>query len=410
MRAMMTAKLWHRVLATILVPFLMTPVFASSEKVLYTFAGGADGSEPYAGLVMDAAGNLYGTTYLGGNGFGTVFQLTPGSGGTWTESVIYSFTGAKDGSNPAAAVILDAAGNLYGTTAGGGASGQGTAFKLTRGSGGTWTESVLHSFAFGSVTGDKPLGALVFDAAGNLYGTTNSGSTNDYGAVFELSPAGGGKWTAAALHVFNSNGHDGTTPAAGLILDAAGNLYGTTSGGGSKGYGVVFMLTKGTNGKWTETLLHTFNPANGHDGANPLGSVTFDSAGNLYGTTSSGGTGIFYGIVYKLTLGTDSKWTETVLRAFNDDSGGGEPLANVILDAAGNVYGTAHTGGTAGVAFKLTLGTDGKWHETVLHNFKNGSDGSRPFCGLVWDATGHLYGTTQMGGTSGLGTVFQIAP
>jgi len=385
--------------------------FASTEKVLYNFTGTPDGDEPYAGVVFDVSGNLYGTTHYGGaNKDGSVYKLTPGTGGKWTETVIYSFTGGNDGYSPYGDLIVDASGSLYGTAQQGGTLGHGVVFKLTLGTGGKWTQSVLNNFGSGT-EGSMPTGSLVFDTAGNLYGTTYSGSTFSYGAVYELSPATGGRWSVHTLHIFNNNGHDGTDPLAGLILDSAGNLYGTTKYGGANNNGVVFELTKGTNGKWTETLLHTFNPANGKDGALPIGRLIMDSAGNLYGTTSSGGAGIFYGIVYELSKNTSGKWVETVIHGFGDSSDGGEPQSSLAIDSAGNIYGTTYAGGTAGgVLFKFTKGSTGKWTETVLHNFGLQSDGKNSDSSLIWDAAGNLYGTTQNGGTGGVGVVFEVTP
>ncbi|MFI5115931.1 MAG: choice-of-anchor tandem repeat GloVer-containing protein, partial [Terriglobales bacterium] len=265
---------------------------AAQEKVLYTFQGGTgDGAFPQAGLIFDTAGNLYGTTSLGGAyGFGTVFELTPTAGGTWTEKVLYSFKNdGTDGSNPKAGVIFDAAGNLYGTTSLGGAgvcqgAGCGTVFELTPAAGGTWTEKVLHSFG-GATDGVIPEAGLIFDAAGNLYGTTGYGGPYNWGTVFELTPAAGGTWTENVLYSFQG-GADGAGPAAGLVFDAAGNLYGTTEVGGAgvcqgNGCGTVFELTPAAGGTWTENVLYRFQ--SGADGANPYDALIFDAAGNLYG-------------------------------------------------------------------------------------------------------------------------------
>lgn len=384
---------------------------AASEQVLYSFTDGADGGDPVAGLVFDGAGNLYGTTYYGGSSdYGTVFELTPGGGGKWTESVLFSFTGGKDGGEPNAGLIFDAAGNLYGTTYLGGAHGHGTAFMLSPKGGGKWTEKVLHSFS-GGKDGGRPSASLIFDAAGNLYGTTAEGGKYEYGAAFMLVPPGvNGKWTVTTLHSFNANGKDGYTPLAGLVFDATGNLYGTTWAGGKDKNGIVFELTPGANGKWTETIIHNFNPANGKDGSSPVAGLIFDAAGNLYSTTPSGGSNRFYGIVFELTPGANGKWTETILHTFDDVNGGGEPNAGLIWDAAGNLYGTTVTGGTAGVLFELTLGGNGKWKETVLHDFKGGKDGGEPYASVIFDAAGNLYGTTKIGGPDSSGTVFELTP
>jgi uncharacterized repeat protein (TIGR03803 family) len=279
--------------------------------VLYRFAGGNDGANPYAGLILDAAGNLYGTTSSGGaNGFGgTVFKLTPNKDGTWSESVLYSFcsfTNCTDGGFPYAGVILDHAGNLYGTTVYGGNSANncnggnlncGVVYKLTPKSGGGWTESVLYNFTGGS-DGGAPPGGLIFDQSGNLYGTaqeSNAGSCSfGCGVAFELTP-NGGSWTESVLHQFR--GRDGGFPAAGLTFDAAGNLYGTTEvDGPGTTNGVVFKLTPNSSGGWRETVVHAFQ---NRPGSSPRAAVVFDAAGNLYGTTYGDGTATF-GSVFEI--------------------------------------------------------------------------------------------------------------
>ena len=260
--------------------FELTPAGGGTwtEKVLYSFGNGTDGTDPAAGLIFDAAGNLYGTTQTGGtHSGGMVFELTPAAGGTWTEKVLYNF-GGTDGDQPAAGLVFDAAGNLYGTTYVGGTSDKGTVFELTPAGGGTWTEKVLYNF--NGTSGAIPQAGLIFDAAGNLYSTTFAGGTYNLGTLFELTPAGGGTWTEQVLHSFG-NGTDGSGPWAGLIFDAAGNLYGTTRYGGSYGGGTVFRLNA-----QGETLLYSFS---GADGKNPIAGLALDAAGNLYGTTYLGG-------------------------------------------------------------------------------------------------------------------------
>ena len=322
-----------------------------TETVLYSFnwnGNGTDGTNPGGGLIFDAAGNLYGTTVYGGTyGYGTVFELTPAAGGTWTEKVLWSFGNGTDGANPGGGLIFDAAGNLYGTTVYGGTYGYGMVFELTPAAGGTWTEKVLWSFGNGT-DGYQPFAGLIFDAAGNLYGTTVSGGTYLYnGTVFELTPAAGGGWTEQVLHSFNYNGTDGIWPYAGLIFDAAGNLYGTTDSGGAYGDGTVFELMPGQGGIWTEGVLYSFlcSPFNCTDGYSPQAGLIFDAAGNLYGTTSEGGT-YHYGTVFELTPAAGGGWTETVLYSFGNGTDGVGPVAGLIFDAAGNLYGTTAYGGT----------------------------------------------------------------
>jgi uncharacterized repeat protein (TIGR03803 family) len=365
---------------------------APAETVLYSFTGGSDGAIPQAGLIADSSGNLYGTTNASGAFFsGVVFKLAPNR----IETVLHAFTGGGDGANPQAGLISDGSGNLYGTTAKGGPSGNGVVFKLSPG--GTYT--VLHSFT-GS-DGGTPEASLIADSSGNLYGTTEAGGPPAQscgglgcGVVFKLSPGG----TYTVLHSFAGGSIDGANPAAGLIADSKGNLYGTTAKGGPSGNGVVFKL--GPDG--TETVLHAFT---GSDGANPE-ALLADSKGNLYGTTISGG-GSGAGVVFKLSPGG----TYTVLQAFCSISSSGcnegtNPTAGLTADSSGNLYGTTSSGGPSfeGTVFKLSDGT-----YTVLYSFTGGSDGANPQAGLIADSKGNLYGTTNGGGASGNGTVFELA-
>jgi uncharacterized repeat protein (TIGR03803 family) len=384
----------------------VTPGWAASrEKVLYAFDGRRDGSSPGA-VIFDAAGNLYGTTSSGGNyqcdryfGCGTVFKLKPGLRGKWSKSVLHTFAG-KDGAYPSD-LIFDAAGNLYGVTvSGGGAKGYGTVFKLAPSANGRWTETVLH--VFNNQDGGLPASSLIFDKAGNLYGTTQVGGAHGFGTVFKLAPGVSGKWTETVLHSFN--GKDGNNPSSALIFDLFGNLYGTTEAGGNVNYcspngcGTVFKLAPGTAGKWTHTVLHSFV---GRDGSIPTSSLVLDTGGNLYGTTLFGGdlnsatcSGYGCGTVFELAPGSNGCWTEKVLHKFRGWTDGFYPRASVIFDAAGNLYGTTWYGSNV---FKLAPGANGKWTETVLIYF-NSNDGSFPSAGLVFDASGNLYGTTDYGG------------
>jgi uncharacterized repeat protein (TIGR03803 family) len=225
-----------------------------TEKILHNFNSNVnDGREPYAGLIFDKARNLYGTTFNGGAyGNGTVFKLKPNADGSWTESVLHSFnSNGTDGTNSYAGLIFDKARNLYGTTFNGGAYGNGTVFKLKPNADGSWTESVLHSFNPNGTDGTNPHAGLIFDTSGNLYGTTVVAAP-EYGAVFELMPKAGGRWTEKVLHTFNQK--DGAEPYAGLVFDGSGNLYGTTYQGGADGAGTVFELTPTAGGSWTETM------------------------------------------------------------------------------------------------------------------------------------------------------------
>lgn len=261
------------------------------EFVIHRFGSGTDGAQPIGGVVLDSAGNFYGTTSLGGAyGNGTVFEEKH-SGHGWVESVIYSFTGGNDGTNPPAGVTLDAHGNLYGTTSLGGANGGGVVYEISP-SGSGWTQTVLYTFQ-GLSDGQNPVGGLVLDGAGNLYGTTFDGGINGGGTVYELSPSSGG-WTFTTLYSF-SGGYGG--PYNKLTLDGKGNIYGFTNAEGANGLGSVFKLTP-ANGSWTFTDLYDF--IGGSDGASPYGSVAVDSNGNVFGTAVVGGSQN-QGVVFEIT-------------------------------------------------------------------------------------------------------------
>ena len=384
--------------------FKLTPSGSGYTKtVLYNFCSQTnctDGANPYAGVIEDTSGNFFGTTYNGGaNGGGTVFKLTP-SGNRYTESVLYNFcsqsqgsAACTDGVNPYAGLIEDASGNLYGTTNLGGTGltlvngvyAYGTVFMLAP-SGGGYNYTVLYNFCPPSSTafctdGAAPNATLIEDASGNLYGTTVLGGTGapdcvgtPCGTVFKLSPNGSG-YTETVLYSFCSQGGtnctDGSYPyGAGLIEDASGNLYGTTSAGGvnscdTPGCGTVFELSPSGNG-YTETVLHSFDYT---DGASPDAGLIEDASGNLYGTTSNGGTGLSWlcagcasGTVFKLSPNGNG-YTETVLYSFCSQGGsnctdGAVPMAGVIQDASGNLYGTTEFGGANGIdwgsVFKLS--------------------------------------------------------
>ena len=389
---------------------------SGSENALYSFAGGSDPKLPYAGLIFDKAGNLYGTAEFGGSdNQGAVFEITRSAGGSWTENILYNFTGSSDGGQPYASLVFDAAGDLYGTTNFGGSSncnlGCGTVFKLTPGSSG-WTESVLYTFTGGN-DGREPSARLLLDAAGNLYGTTllggniNSACSSGCGTVFKLTHGSSG-WTESVVYPF-TGGADGASPYDGLAFDAAGNLYGTTYAGGTSGNGTVFKLSPGSNG-WTETVLHAFS--GGYDGKHPYGDLILDAAGNLYGTAFQGGAG--FGVVFELLPDSKRGWHERVLHAFYNRPAG-NPVAGLVMDPTGNLYGTAMLGasetsctGGCGSLFKLSPTAGGGWIYAVVHRFGHGSDGYRPTGDLVLDAAENIYGTTQAGGAQGSGLVFQI--
>jgi uncharacterized repeat protein (TIGR03803 family) len=262
-----------------------------AETILYAFGGGSEGADPFWGVALDSSGNMYGTTQdTGSSSFGNVYELVPASSGTWAENVLHSFTGGNDGATPWTTVTLDGAGSVYGVTGGGGAHDYGVVFKLTPGSNGIWTEKVLFAFSGGG-PGSAPYGGLVLDGAGNLYGVSNY-------SVFELTPGSNGAWTQKLLYSF-SGGSDGAYPLAPLIFDKSGNLYGTTNTGGHH-LGTVFELSLGSNGVWTEKVLHRFSPSGG-DGVNPNAArLVLDIKGNLYGTTQLGGASN-RGVVFEVT-------------------------------------------------------------------------------------------------------------
>jgi uncharacterized repeat protein (TIGR03803 family) len=389
---------------------------SGSENMLYNFAGGNDPKLPYAGLVFDKAGNLYGTAEFGGTyNQGAVFEITPNQNGIWTESVLYNFTGGADGAQPAGGLIFDAAGNLYGTTNYGGnvncSLGCGTVFKLTPASG-SWTETVLYTFT-GGTDGREPNARLLFDATGNLYGTTvlggdiDSACSSGCGTVFKLT-ANSGNWTESVLYAF-TGAADGASPYDGLTFDAAGNLYGSTYGGGASGYGTIFKLAPTSSG-WTETVLRSFK---GYDGKYPYGDVMLDAAGNIYGTAFQGG-GTGFGVVFELQPNGKGGWRERLLHGFGDLPAA-NPVAGLVMDAGGNLFGTTMQGasqslcgGGCGTLFKLAPNTGGTWTYSVVHQFGQGTDGYHPTGDLILDAVGNLYGTTQAGGADGSGVVFEI--
>ena len=376
---------------------------AQTEKTLYRFQAG-DGVFPNANLVADAAGNLYGTNVYGGAyADGAVFEMLrpTAPGQPWTQTVLHSFDGA-DGINPIGGVIFDSAGNLYGATFLGGSSNYGTVYELSPPSSGgaTWTLTVLYNFQ-GSPDAGQPADSLTFDAKGNLYGTTEYDGVC-CGTVFELSPpsVSGGAWTESVLYSY-TGGTDGMEPVGGVVLDAAGNLYGTTFAGGhtppcTNACGIVFRLSPpGAPGaSWTETVLHRFKGK--LDGIQPFGGVIF-SHGFLYGTTSGGGTSSA-GTVYQMVPATGEK---KIIYNFGVLFDGQGPSSSLAVDKAGNLYGTTNSGGTAndGTVFRLSPQADGTWAETVLYSFLDQGDGYAPFAGVTVHKS-VLYGTTTLGGSA----------
>jgi uncharacterized repeat protein (TIGR03803 family) len=386
-----------------------------SANILYSFHGVSDGGNPGSQPVFDNQGNLYGTTEIGGKstkcslGCGIVFRLAPNQSGGWTESTIHTFNGGLDGGTPMAGLYLGTTGNLYGTTRFGGVPNQGTVFELAPASGGTWIESIV--FAFPSTDGQLPLGSLTADSVGSLYGTTNGGGsgacpypyTQGCGTVFKLTPIGDGKWLYKVIYNFTGQNGDGIGPTSAVVLDSAGNVYGTTNSGGSKNLGTVFKLTPSGSGKWTETILYSFGSNNNNDGFGPNGLVR-DSAGNLYGTTYGGGdSNVFYchdtcGTVFELSPNSNGGWTEKILYSFTGYGDGENPQVGPTIDSNGNLYGTAE------LAFKLSPNSTGSWTETVISpsDFYSWST-------LTFDSTGNLYGVGGPG-ANGYGDLFELSP
>lgn len=421
---------------------------AMTETILHSFVSLPQGANPQSNLVADSTGNLYGTTYGGGNyGQGTVFEVTADSGGKWRERVLYTFSGGSDGGNPAAGLIFDGAGNLYGTTSNGGAVGQngcyyygcGVVFELSPVGNGDWAESVLWSFAGGN-DGNQPLAGLAIDHSGNLFGTTYYGGSDYWGDVFKLTPNGDGTWTESILYTF-TDGTDGGGPAASLTFDSSGAIYGTTQYGGNVncdsyapkrdiyGCGTVFRLIKNSDNSWSETVLHSFLIT---DGGFPVANVIFDSAGSLYGTTASGPGLCGCGTVFRLSPNSDGSWTHTMLYNFEGGPDGRTPVAGLIFGNEGRIYGTTMLGGgspycgggeACGTVFELSQNKGGAWREKVIFRFaaESANSGADPVAGLLMDRAGNLYGTTAGGGisvaycyqpgyTEGCGTVFRLTP
>ncbi len=376
------------------------PVIAPSApkyQVLHAFTGGKDGGGLYSGLLLDKQGDVYGTA------INTAFELTPHANGKWSLKVLHTFGEGNDGSGPQGPLIFGAAGNLYGATTTGGARHWGTVFRLTAGADG-WRETVLHSFGF-TKYGCCPWAGVIMDSSSNLYGTA--------GVAFELSPTADG-WKETVLHDFTGQNGDGSDAYAGLILDAAGNLYGETAMGGTGtgcggGCGTVYELQPTSDG-WKEHILHDFGTG-GDNMAYPEGPLVLDNAGNLYGT-AGGGTHAD-GAVYKLTLQSDGRWKSTIIHSFTGGANGQSVGGGVVMDKAGNLYGTTTAGGSpnceCGLVYKLSPSAGGKWNFKVLHTFV-GTDGAQPVGELILDDKGNLYGNTITGGAGGYGVAFELTP
>lgn len=412
------------IVLALLIVLAEIPTQAQTLTTIAAFSG-SNGAAPDAGLVADAAGNLYGTTQLGGNtgcqsqlGCGTVFKLSP-SGTGWTLTTIYKFHGAADGWWPISTLLLGSDGSLYGTTwyggvvnAGGHGSGYGTVFKMTPpteacGDSCSWTHTVIYAFTGGSDGGIPNPGNLTFDGAGNIYGTTEGGGVHHSmclfgymgcGVVYKLTPSATG-WIESVVYTF-TGAEDGSDPLSGVTFDQNGNIYGTASEGGSGGYGTVFELSPSAAG-WKETTLHSFD---GHDGVYPVGGLIFDESGNLYGTTSGSvtqGGGTFF------EFPVSNGFQFTLLYTFQAQTA---PTANLIL-SNGNFYGTSNNGGTIGWGDVFVLmQKSSNWSAVSLYNFTAGNDGASPYGNVVLGANGAIYGTTNGSGLYSDGTVYELTP
>lgn len=422
------------VLAGLLPAFSSGASPASAEKVIYSFTGGADGAQPLSDLILDSEGNLYGTTNLGGIiggacgrfGCGTVFELKR-SGSGWTADVLHSFLGGLDGTRPAAGLIFDGAGNLYGSTEFGGIGDRGTVFKLTPDSHRKWTESIIYSFPSDGSAGFSVQEHLTFDAQGNLYGATSEGGQNNKlcaangcGAVFELTHQADGSWAETTIHAF-TGAPDGGSPSSGLALDA-GSFYGVTEYGGigtcryiypggdyAGGCGTAYRLTHNSDGSWTENVIYSFVGGGGR-GKDASGGVLFDDKGHLLGTSLAGGDG--FGTVFELEHIPGRGWQEDEVHIFYGAPDGAAPTGTMIADANGDLFGVTNTEGRrrgSSIVFRLQH-SGNAWKEKILHTFSGTPDGGNPSAGLVSDSQGHLYGTTSAGGSNNLGAVYEITP
>ena len=421
-----------------IIRLLCTAIFATSVlaqaqtyTVLHSFTGGtggADGADPYAGLTQDSGGNLYGTTYYGGNGqckdnvgCGVVFKLSH-RGSSWITTVLYALGGQPDGQYPTDRVVVGPDGALYGTTSEGGTGscegyhGCGTVFKLQPpptvcgALSCLWKETILYSFSSRN-DGYYPYGEVAFDHAGNLYGTTlrGGGSVNciddGCGTAFQLTPNANGTWTKNTIHIFQGGTGDGASPGAGVVVDQSGNLYGTTRSGGSgacdRGCGTAFELTPGSLG-WNERLLHSFT--GGADGGDP-GQLTFDGTGNIWGFTDGGSEG--GGAIFELLPLQGGGASFSVQYTFSTGQGYSNPLT---IDANGNIYASAYAGGAnrLGAIYSLTH-SGNSWNYAILYSIGFGSGQGEPIGNVARDAQGNIYGATLDGG-NGFGVIYELTP
>jgi uncharacterized repeat protein (TIGR03803 family) len=414
-----TMKRISILLIAIACSLVLTAAAQDTVKTLLQF----NGTESEGNLIFDSAGNLYGTT---GDQYSpsliTVFQLNPNRDGTWTENVLWTSIGGDEPLNVRPGVVLDASGNLYGVSRYGGTYGCGAVFVLTHETSGSWPETNLFNFDCAD-TGAYAVGGVTFDTSGNLYGTTPQGGTYGQGIVYQLVPGSDGTWTENVLHNF-TGGSDGAYPDHPyLIFDSAGNLYGSAAEGGEgtcplfgvSTCGTIFKMAPQAGGTWDFTVLHTFT--GGSDGGNPEGTLVFDKSGNLYGTTYGGGTHDF-GVAFELIPHPDGNWSERVLHAFKGGGDGTYPLGGLIFDAAGNLYGGTFQGGNdqcglagnpigCGVVYELSPKSTGGWTEDVLVRL-HGAPNSTPINDLVMDSLGNLYGSAAGYDMGASGSIYKV--
>jgi len=393
----------------VLAAFAAFPARAATTDVVYSFAGDEDGEYTDTDLVMDASGNIYGTSVQGGTfSSGTVWRLSP-SGDTWVHTVLYNFTGGADGGEPYKGVTLDASGNLYGTAVTGGSGGCeggcGVVYKLTN-TNGTWTQSVVHAFT--GEDGSGPGAGLTIGDDGDIYGMTPTGGALGLGTIFRLHQKKNGTWTLEDIHTF-TGGADGTAGSVGRLVFRGGHIYGTAVAGGAYGEGTVYELTPARHGEWPFRTIYSFKGP--PDGGFAYGGMVFDGLGNLYGTAYHGGANDF-GCVFQLTPRQNGEWKESVLYSFKGGKDGESSIGNLVLDQSGNLYGTTSAGGSPGfgVIFALTPASRHKWKESVVHTFQGSPDGAFAYNGMVDSGTGTFYGVTVHGGVDDEGAIFAFTP
>lgn len=407
-------------------------IHAQTYSVIHNFVGSFDGSEPASGVTVDAAGNLYGSTFFGDQATGTVYKLARRSGG-WVLFPLMYFTNMATGVIPYDQPVFGPDGAIYLTTGFGGV-GPCFTYNNTTGCGvmmtlkplptppptplTPWNETLLYKFTGGADGGNPYSATILFDGPTNIYSTTFMGGSSlcsgGCGVVYKMTKTNG-TWSENVLYTF-TNGSDGAHPWSGLTADHSGNFYGTTSAGGTGGFGTVFELSPNGSGGWNLRTLYSFTGQD--DGGTPFSGLTFDASGNLFGATSAYGPGNG-GTIYELTPAAGGNWNFQTVFTFTGPRGGIQPgpLANLTFDAQGNMYGTTHLDGpfNFGAIFKLTPGSGG-WTYTSLHDFTGGLDGGYPRSVVAFDASGNMYGTASEGGTGNrtacvgpCGVIWQIA-